>query len=529
MSRQVLTLVLLTCVPALSVAIEFVEGSPAKLSGVDCRSTTPPEVFVRWTAPTAAGKERVFVSTSDSCPTDVTADREIVLIATRTVNPNDATSAGRAVDAAELFALAGAEECGGDEGVEKKLYFCVVFSEMALGTDAKESIAIDLDSKAPATPTDVTASPLSNGLLIDWKMPTELKGAARYNIYVTPPSGIAIVKTFEGAGLRQGRVGELENGVEYTVEVSAVDDAGSRASAGNESPRSAQTTGTPVASLDFWAQYQEAGGSETGGCGSVPGAGLAALGALALLLRRRKGTFVLVLALVVHSAPAFAQWTDTPAEVFSPSPRYGSFELRTGPYLPNVDSEPGLTGAPFASTFKSKSAMLWRAEVDVDLLDVFGRLGVGGSVGWAGFSGKARLADGTEANDTTSFSVVPLTLLVYYRADFVNTLWGIPLVPYVKAGYGFVNWSTKLEGKQSVAPGPDGSERRGGGWARGLELSAGLQLVLDWIEPEQVAELDQSFGINSTSIFFDATWTKWKGHALLLEDTVFSGGLLLAF
>lgn len=524
-----LFVLLLAPLSARAQTISLTEGSPSTLSRIDCEAATQPQLTVTWTAPANAETERVFVSRSDSCPKTVTnAGDEIVLVSSRPINVNDNTTVGRAVTAGELFDLVGAEgeTCGGATDIDQQVFFCVVFSGTLLGNDLTDNVAVRLDTIPPATPQNVRASPLNEGLLVEWDMPTDVKGAARYRIHVTPPSGSPVVKTLEGSGLRRGRVDGLVNDTEYTVEVSSVDDAGSSASAGNESPRSEPVTGTPVPSVDFWAHYHDAGGQEQGGCASAGTAGLLALLVLFGLRRRSLAALVAVAVVTAVAAPAKAQdLAEEPSEDAMHSPRIGTFELRTGPYYPNVDDEPGLTGTPFADIFKSDSSMLWRAELGFDLFDWVGRLGIAGSVGWTRFKGKARLLDGSEANDDTTFSVLPLTALVYYRADFFDEWWSIPLVPYVKVGYGFVRWSTALDGKQSSDPGSG----EGSGWAHGLELSGGLQLVLDGLEREQAAELDQDFGINSTSLFFDTTWVRWKGNPLLLQDTIFSGGLLIAF
>lgn len=525
-----LLFVLLLPVAASGQTLKFVEGSPSTLSRIDCERSTPPEIAVHWTAPSGAGKERVFVSKNDRCPTDASSDQEIVLVSTRPVLVGDTQTTSRGVNASELFSLVTSEEnaCGGASGIETRVFFCVVYSETLTGQNLTESLPVQLDSTPPATPESVTTAPLNAGLIVNWTMPAELRGAARYNLYVTPPTGDVIVKTLEGAGLRQGRVTGLDNGVEYTVEVTSVDDAGSTASAGNESARSQPAVGTPVQSVDFWTHYHDAGGEEAGGCASAGTAGLLALAIVLAFFGRRRVRLAVAVVMLTHAPAALAQ-QDADSDPLLHSPRYGSFEIRTGGYYPNVDDEPGLTGTPFADVFKSDSSLLWRAEINLDLVNFVGRWGVGASVGWSRFAGNARLLDGSEANDETTFSVIPLTPLVYYRANFLDTWWNIPLVPYGKVGYGFVHWSTKLDGEQSNDPLPDGTARPGSGWAHGFEFSAGLQLVLDWLQPDQAAELDQEFGINSTSLFFDVTWVRWKGNPLLLQDTVYSGGLLVAF
>jgi hypothetical protein len=68
------------------------------------------------------------------------------------------------------------------------------------------------------------------------------------------------------------------------------------------------------------------------------------------------------------------------------------------------------------------------------------------------------------------------------------------------------------------------------GWARGLEWSAGVSLVLDALEPDKAAALDQDFGINSTALFVGYDGMQWEGpHGLLLHGGGFNGGLSFAF
>ncbi len=49
---------------------------------------------------------------------------------------------------------------------------------------------------------------------------------------------------------------------------------------------------------------------------------------------------------------------------YIPSPQYGAFELKFGPYKPNVDDEPGLSTPVYENTFNNKSMFLTVIELD---------------------------------------------------------------------------------------------------------------------------------------------------------------------
>src|SRR5262249_22315488 len=71
------------------------------------------------------------------------------------------------------------------------------------------------------------------------------------------------------------------------------------------------------------------------------------------------------------------------------SPENWAFELRFGPYRPDVDSEFGGRTMPYQEFFGSGASLLFGFEVDYQLWHRFGSFGIGGSFGWFSDSNKA--------------------------------------------------------------------------------------------------------------------------------------------
>lgn len=513
-----------------ALSVSLTNPALVNLSRTDCTATDQDDLVVTWTRTLLAGEnERVFISTTDTC-TGAEESELKVLVPLRERTQATSTTLTNPISVAELFALAtDTTDCGGAAGIDKNVFFCVVVTGAAIpaGSPVVAKVTVNLDTKPPPVPSDVKATSRENGLLVTWAMPDELDGATSFKVTAThPTTGAVVERRFEGANTRQGTLDGLENNVTFGVQVSSIDDAGSTINTGNESAPSAPVPGTPQAVEDFWELYKADGGQETGGCASFGVTGLALLGALALLRRRRGAAAALVV--LAASSVAEAQPVE-PLDVLR-SPQRFSFEVKTGPYEPNIDDEAALQGRqPYQTIFQDQTSWLWRAEFDIDLWRGFGRLGLGVSGGYWSIAGSGILPSGDRSDDEVRLNVVPITPLLYYRADFLYTQFGIPLSPYLKAGYGFVWWNSTVNGDESVAT-VNGQQLTAKGWARGVELTGGLTFILDVIEPDKAAALDQDFGINSTGIFVEGSYLGWEGNTgLRLDGWTVAGGLLLAF
>lgn len=200
---------------------------------------------------------------------------------------------------------------------------------------------------------------------------------------------------------------------------------------------------------------------------------------------------------LVFAASAFAQEA-TPVEELRP--RNASLQLGLGGYLPRVDTAPGVTGAPYASTFgQDASMLLFQAEVDRFLWQKYGAAGVGFSFGYAEKYGPAQIVQtpatpaGTTTTEKTALKVLPLRLLAVYRMDYGALHWGIPLVPFVKVGLAYTPWWVLKGDDVETFQGQSGS---GGKW--GYSLAGGLALMLDFLEPDLARNLATDTGIEHT-------------------------------
>jgi hypothetical protein len=81
----------------------------------------------------------------------------------------------------------------------------------------------------------------------------------------------------KGDPIEEFEIKGLKNGQQYFVRATQTD------LAGNVSDASPEVAGTPVEIKDFWEYYQDAGGTDGGGCGAAGGAGLSVGAALAVV------------------------------------------------------------------------------------------------------------------------------------------------------------------------------------------------------------------------------------------------------
>jgi hypothetical protein len=339
----------------------------------------------------------------------------------------------------------------------------------------------------------------------------------------------------------------LNNGVTYTVYVTALDGAGTNPpTSSNASGLSPAGSGTPVASYTFFQEYKENGV----GCASVdsPLFSLVLL-ACALLLRRRKRRIsgsVTVLLVLLSACPAvLARAEDTSDQSSGPasdktdsppaeedqeqwSPEWVRLEALVGAFNPNPDQ--GIPQDPFAKVFPAQNQLLWRLQLHANVYGGLGHLSVGLGLGAWQTNGHSLLADGAPSGDAEAFTMYPVELLLGYRADFVYRKWNFPIVPYVKAGWGFVWWTDSKNG--TIGHGTvNGTEWHAQGWAMGPEWAGGLEFPLDFLDPINARNLDAQFGINSIGIFGEFGWQYWKGTngGLYLGGWSASGGVYLAF
>jgi len=234
------------------------------------------------------------------------------------------------------------------------------------------------------------------------------------------------------------------------------------------------------------------------------------------------------------------------------SPRHWMFELKFGPYKPDVDAESGLSGHPYRDVFEclpGHSCSKWagytvmsQAELDFQVWKGFGSLGIAGTIGYFRIKGKALQPEDPSvpydpdsnpyiySGDTTTMNLLPFVLQVVYRWDYAAIKWGVPIVPYVKGGAVCTVWWIE-NGNGDVARFGNGTKARGTTF--GYEINLGIAFLLDVLEPSAAKTMDREIGINHSYLFaeFVHSQVRWAVHdrMRLGMPATFLAGLALEF
>jgi hypothetical protein len=225
--------------------------------------------------------------------------------------------------------------------------------------------------------------------------------------------------------------------------------------------------------------------------------------------------------------------TDVPDRHRFASPQHFAFELKFGPYTPDIDSEFADRGGrtPYANFFGG-SRLMSQIELDYQFFRKFGTLALGVGAGFFQANGPALsgTGNGTPTGDNSRLRVAPFSLSAVYRFDYLLQKRDFPLVPYGKLGLDWAYWSI-TDGNDEIAHDGFGGEGRGG--TMGWHATAGAALVLDFFDPDAAREFDSDMGVNHTAIAFEYTHADISGLGsagrLHVGDTTWSLGLLLEF
>lgn len=223
------------------------------------------------------------------------------------------------------------------------------------------------------------------------------------------------------------------------------------------------------------------------------------------------------------------------------SPQNYLFELKFGPYAPDIDSEFSNTSGqahPYQHIFGDSQALMINGELDWEIWRPFGTIALGGSIGYYTNSVNAFVDDTTDNNtsssstvrsaSSTSISLIPFSILAIYRFDVLAEHFKIPLVPYAKIGLNYNLWWIDIDGETANYQGQKGS-----GGTMGWQFNAGVSLLLDCFDTQAAKNLDVDYGINHTYIFFEAAVVRANGlyrdNALHVGDTTWNGGIAFEF
>ncbi|MET0591297.1 MAG: MXAN_2562 family outer membrane beta-barrel protein, partial [Polyangiaceae bacterium] len=175
------------------------------------------------------------------------------------------------------------------------------------------------------------------------------------------------------------------------------------------------------------------------------------------------------------------------------SPQRFAFELRFGPYIPQID-QTFPRQRPYETVFGTDQRVMFGLEFDWQLARIpyVGTIGPG--IGWSytHMSATAFGVDGKPTVEETGLGIMPMYGVGVLRIDELARQTGIPLVGYGKAGLGYALWWTGNDTE---------TQRRGHTW--GTQFALGGMFLLDIIDNKSATEIDNEWGINNSYVFFE--------------------------
>ena len=404
-------------------------------------------------------------------------------------------------------------------------FYCVELRPTAGGAATFASVQFSFALANPTPPAGIVVQPGDQHLKLDWTAGNAAENIASYDVHVLLPD----------AGFDPGRHADhvseeassdvtaddygnaLQNGVAYGISIVAND------AYGNASDPADGGVGVPKHILDFYDLYKTQGGEAAGGCASTGGGMWVLLGALAVLIRRRKGA-ALIAALTCLAPAARAEGRDF------------LVALKIDRYDPKVDSEPALVAqgaTPYHDIFGTRAPLRWQLEGDWEVAHPFGAILLGATVGYWQNYGKGLTADTLQpSGDTALLDVIPFGAIVTWRFDWLADHWArFPLIPYAQAGLMRALWMS-FNGTGAISHDP-ATNTRGSGWTSGYTTALGIAFSLDALDGDLSREERMDTGIQRTALFAEYGWTHLddfgRAGALVLTDHAWRFGLSVEF
>lgn len=243
----------------------------------------------------------------------------------------------------------------------------------------------------------------------------------------------------------------------------------------------------------------------------------------ALLVKLALGMVVAIgSALVGVDAQAFefgTPATDHPQR----SPQNAALEFRFGPYKPNIDEASELsTRRPYNQSFGDGPRVYAGIELDWELYRIpwLGTIGPGFQIGRAAMTRKSKAVKGTY-----SLTIYPLCVDAVLRVDELWRHFGIPFMPYAKAGVGVGFWEASAVFRTVLANGTDSSGKTFG------EMAAlGAAVPFDFFDRDSTRTADSAMGINTSSLYLEYSLleltTAGTAHPLRVGDRTWTAGIM---
>lgn len=211
---------------------------------------------------------------------------------------------------------------------------------------------------------------------------------------------------------------------------------------------------------------------------------------------------ILILVLVISPAALFA------AEPIGERPHW-SIEIKGGDFIPAIDNWSQNYGKRYTREYGGSLAYKVLRPLEVGIEGTYIE-----DIG----QGLAQIHN-VPAGKVT-YKLYPVNFFVLARGVFSEKQW---LVPYIGGGWTRMFYWEEVE-KQGVARGT----------ADGYHARAGLQLLLDGLEPDAANSFYRNNGVFHTYLFFEAKYMRAmadtvSGGSVNLGGTSYLGGLLFEF
>jgi hypothetical protein len=243
-----------------------------------------------------------------------------------------------------------------------------------------------------------------------------------------------------------------------------------------------------------------------------------------------KLTLPLAVAALALSSEAHAQMDDGLLKPARDARANYFFELRFGPYRPDVDAAFGAV-KPYQKVFGDDTRYMLGAEFDWTPIHLahFGTLGVGGQLGYTSATANAQFADGSGASaEDTKFALWMFSALAVLRIDALAKDTWIPLVPYAKVGPSVGLWEASNGLGTSEVDGVIGK-----GKTYGLTYAVGALLLLDFLDRQAAKTFDAEQGVRHTYLLGEYVVADVNGagqsSAMRVGDKTWALGLAMEF
>lgn len=202
----------------------------------------------------------------------------------------------------------------------------------------------------------------------------------------------------------------------------------------------------------------------------------------------------------------------------------GSASFRIGffgpPMIKNESTAPPTT---FEEIYTKDQLPVLFADYEIPLTKKLGQLGIKLGSGVFVASGKGKFAS-VDANrraddiplERYTFFMLPNTVTAVYRFQYKD---GQTLVPYVEGGAGYFTFAEFRD---------DNASPRIGG-ALSTVVAGGLNILMDWLDPQAIRNLDTEYGINHIYLSLEARQVVGLNKSYDFTSSIFNAGFTMQF